>query len=325
MKIARQRNGAEKERKMDDWDEGKEQEVAKTLAARPSGAVWEGILAERRALREKRRQQRLSEKMAKKQERIMNHPRTGAARAWFWIARAHVAATVIGFVLTFGGGVLGLQTLCAMLGESDDAVMIPVENDIMTRENLSTQLNSMVSMLDQRNKSFKGKTHWSTVEQSRVDDMSPGFARNLAYCVSQGFCQRFPTPFSKMSLWRRMPAAALAGHPLSIEPPPAAQDAGAVDGYVVWGTTGLVFSIVGSVIFGVLALFAVSKFVPEEWEAWTTHDARGRWAEAFCRWSESGLPEHERKAMLREAKKGRLVACAQGAEKPLAKRSAPRL
>ena len=291
---------------MSDWDETKERETTLALSARPAGATWEGFKAERK----KQREIREEEKRTKKREKLMGKPQTGAARAWFWIARAHVAATMVGAALIMLCGALSAQSLFALTGESDDAVMIPVASDQVVRsQDAETQLNSMIDMINARSTSFRSDTRWVSISQEKVNGLAPGFGAGLAVCEQDGFCQRFPVPYSKMSLWRRMPISTiLTGKPLRVAPPQAAAAQGAADGYVVWGTMSLVFTSLGSLAAGVALLVMAcwwSSF--GGFSEWSSQSARARWAESFCRWSEEGFPEFERKQMLRAAKEGRLA------------------
>lgn len=290
--------------------------TAKRLSELPAPAVWHGWRQERQRAKQEKLKAKLEKRRAKMKPFESMAP--SAAKALFWVARAHSAISILALALGVFCAFFGCQALYAGLGENSRSVAMPVL-ETMTKDGDPRSLLNANSyfMQNPSDNLFRGGVRWTTIDRADAETFSPGFASILNYCLSKQYCA--PLTFENgalygdLPLWRRMPIVSMLGPRLVYAAPAAAATHHGPQTLPVWTPGGLFGLLIGSMIaaFASIPVTSVLFFMIFRRRLLTrTTDARAFWAPIFLRWGEDGFAAAERAAMLAEIKKSKSLASA---------------
>src|SRR5476651_1777152 len=284
------------------WTEQEERDTLAELAKYPAKAMWRGL---RMLLAEKALEKRKEKEEAEMAKKVAAG---GAARALRWMARAHVAGSLGMVFWFFAMGFMLIQLICAPFAVPGPVVVIPIERRVNLADNSGTAeyVKSAAEYSLHPKKQFaEGIEELTMVARFQMQAQTQEARDELAFCERAGFCAESPLRGESLSLTQEMPLAGLWGKTLRHPASAAAVALGAPASVRVWGLFSVVISFLVSAIAGALAVcLAVREW---DWITFSTQDARERWAADVKTWCEKGLPEFERREMLKAVKKGRLA------------------
>jgi len=285
------------------WTEQEERDTLAELAKYPAKAMWRGL---RMAQAEKALAKRKEKEEAEMAKKVVAG---GAARALRWMARAHVAGSLGMVFWFFAMGFMLIQLICAPFAVPGPVVVIPIERRVNLADNSGTAeyVKSAAEYSLHPKKQFaEGIEELTMVARFQMQAQTQEARDELAFCERAGFCAESPLRGESLSLTQEMPLAGLWGKTLRHPASAAAVALGAPASVRVWGLFSVVISLLVSAIAGALAVWFLAA---REWDwiTFSTQDARERWAADVKTWCEKGLPEFERREMLKAVKKGRLA------------------